>query len=38
MAMAIADMVPDKQGTWLYHCHLNDHLTGGMQALFRVLP
>jgi manganese oxidase len=38
MGMAIADMVPDKEGTWLYHCHVNDHLLGGMQALFRVLP
>lgn len=38
MAMAIADMVPDTEGTWLYHCHVNDHLMGGMQALFMVLP
>jgi FtsP/CotA-like multicopper oxidase with cupredoxin domain len=38
MAMAIADMVPDKEGTWLYHCHVNDHMIGGMQALFKVLP
>jgi manganese oxidase len=38
MGMAIADMVPDKEGTWLYHCHVNDHMAGGMQALFKVLP
>jgi FtsP/CotA-like multicopper oxidase with cupredoxin domain len=38
MAMAIADMVPDAVGTWLFHCHVNDHFEGGMQALFRVLP
>ena len=38
MDMAIADMVPDNEGTWLYHCHVNDHLMGGMQALFKVLP
>ena len=38
MDMAVADMVPDNEGTWLYHCHVNDHLIGGMQALFRVLP
>jgi FtsP/CotA-like multicopper oxidase with cupredoxin domain len=38
MGMAVADMVPDKEGTWLFHCHVNDHLMGGMQALFKVLP
>ena len=38
MAMAIADMVPDKEGTWLFHCHVNDHMIGGMQALFKVSP
>ena len=38
MGMAVADMVPDQEGTWLYHCHVNDHLIGGMQALFKVLP
>lgn len=38
MGMAVADMVPDKDGTWLIHCHVNDHLMGGMQALFKVLP
>jgi FtsP/CotA-like multicopper oxidase with cupredoxin domain len=38
MMMVIADMVPDSIGTWLFHCHVNDHLEGGMQALFRVDP
>jgi manganese oxidase len=38
MGMAIADMVPDKEGVWLYHCHVNDHLVGGMHALFKVQP
>ena len=38
MGMAVVDMVPDKEGTWLLHCHVNDHLSGGMQALFKVLP
>ncbi|HJT47874.1 MAG TPA: multicopper oxidase domain-containing protein [Nitrososphaeraceae archaeon] len=32
------DMVPDDPGTWLYHCHVNDHLDKGMQALFTVTP
>lgn len=38
MMMVQADMVPDNVGTWLFHCHVNDHLEGGMQALFTVLP
>jgi FtsP/CotA-like multicopper oxidase with cupredoxin domain len=38
MGMAVADMVPDNPGTWLFHCHNNDHMEGGMVALFRVLP
>jgi FtsP/CotA-like multicopper oxidase with cupredoxin domain len=38
MAMAVADMVPDSIGTWLIHCHVNDHFERGMQAVFRVTP
>jgi FtsP/CotA-like multicopper oxidase with cupredoxin domain len=33
-----ADMQPDDVGTWLYHCHVNDHITAGMLALYRVRP
>jgi len=36
MMMVTADMVPDSVGTWLFHCHVNDHIEGGMQALFKV--
>ncbi len=35
--MVIADMVPDNPGTWLFHCHVNDHITAGMQTRYRVL-
>lgn len=38
MGMAVADMIPENPGTWLFHCHNNDHMEGGMVALFRVLP
>jgi manganese oxidase len=38
MAMATADMVPDNEGTWLFHCHVNDHFMGGMVGLYQVLP
>lgn len=32
-----ADMVPDMVGTWMFHCHLDDHMKGGMQTMYRVL-
>lgn len=38
MMMMVADMVPDNPGTWLFHCHVNDHMDGGMYARFEVLP
>ena len=38
MGMMVADMVPDNPGTWLMHCHVNDHYDGGMYSLFKVLP
>lgn len=38
MAMVVADMMPDTPGTWLLHCHVNEHFERGMQALYTVLP
>jgi len=38
MSMKVADMIPDNPGTWLYHCHVNDHIVAGMQAKFTVTP
>jgi len=32
----VADMKPDDAGTWLYHCHVNDHILAGMLALYKV--
>ncbi len=34
--VTVADMTPDDRGTWLYHCHVNDHIKAGMLALYRV--
>jgi FtsP/CotA-like multicopper oxidase with cupredoxin domain len=34
----VLDMVPDDPGTWLYHCHVNEHIDNGMEAMFRVAP
>jgi len=38
MMMVSADMVPDNVGTWLFHCHVSEHLENGMNALFTVTP
>ena len=35
-SMKTADMVPDQAGTWLYHCHVNDHIAAGMMARYTV--
>ncbi len=32
----IVDMQPDAPGTWMFHCHVNDHITAGMMALYTV--
>jgi plastocyanin len=36
MGMIIADMVADNPGTWLFHCHVEPHLTAGMVTRFKV--
>ncbi len=33
-----ADMVPDNPGIWMFHCHVSDHMTGGMTTHYQVLP
>jgi hephaestin len=35
-SMIVADMVPDDPGTWLFHCHVHDHITAGMMTRYRV--
>ena len=37
-SMIIADMVPDNPGTFLFHCHVNDHITAGMLTRYTVNP
>lgn len=34
--MTTADMLALNPGTWLYHCHVTDHITAGMIALYTV--
>lgn len=35
---ATVDMVADNPGSWMFHCHVADHMEGGMMALFSVVP
>ncbi|MBZ5722615.1 MAG: multicopper oxidase domain-containing protein [Acidobacteriia bacterium] len=36
--MLTVDMVPDDPGTWLFHCHLSEHMDAGMVAMYKVEP
>ncbi|HEX4012802.1 MAG TPA: multicopper oxidase domain-containing protein [Candidatus Cybelea sp.] len=36
--MLTVDMVPDDPGTWLFHCHVADHMDAGMSAFYQVTP
>jgi len=36
--METVDMVPDDPGTWMYHCHFDEHMKAGMMALYKVEP
>ena len=35
-SMVVADMRPDAPGTWLFHCHVGDHIAAGMLARYQV--
>jgi FtsP/CotA-like multicopper oxidase with cupredoxin domain len=37
-SMKVADMKADNPGTWLFHCHVSDHMMGGMYAFYVVHP
>ena len=34
--MMVTDMLPDDVGTWLFHCHVNDHIAAGMLTRYKV--
>ena len=35
-ATKVLDMRPDVNGSWMYHCHVNDHISAGMVSIFTV--
>ena len=37
-SMKVADMVADNPGSWLFHCHVEEHMAGGMFARMSIHP
>lgn len=37
-SMHTVDMLPDNVGSWMFHCHVNDHIAAGMSTLYDILP
>jgi FtsP/CotA-like multicopper oxidase with cupredoxin domain len=37
-SMKVADMRADNPGTWMFHCHVSDHMMAGMYAFYTVHP
>ena len=35
-SMATLDMTADNPGTWMFHCHVSDHLTAGMMTTYTI--
>jgi manganese oxidase len=35
-SMTAVDMVADNPGSWMFHCHVEDHMENGMMALYTV--
>ncbi len=36
--MITADMRADNPGEWVFHCHVSDHILGGMSTTYQILP
>ncbi|MGC2477510.1 MAG: multicopper oxidase domain-containing protein [Candidatus Sulfotelmatobacter sp.] len=37
-SMKTVDMLADNPGTWMFHCHVEDHMEAGMMAVFTIYP
>jgi manganese oxidase len=35
-SMVTVDMAADNPGTWLFHCHVSDHMENGMMAVYTI--
>lgn len=37
-SMQTVDMLAYNVGTWMYHCHVAEHMAGGMMAMYTINP
>jgi hypothetical protein len=37
-SMVTVDMAADNPGTWMFHCHVSDHMESGMAAVYTIYP
>jgi FtsP/CotA-like multicopper oxidase with cupredoxin domain len=35
-SMTAVDMLADNPGTWMFHCHVEDHMEAGMMAVYTI--
>jgi manganese oxidase len=35
-SMRTVDMMADNPGTWMFHCHVEDHMEAGMMAVYTI--
>ena len=35
-SMKAVDMIADNVGTWMFHCHVEDHMESGMMAVYTI--
>jgi len=35
-SMKTVDMIADNPGTWMFHCHVGEHMEDGMMAVFTI--
>jgi FtsP/CotA-like multicopper oxidase with cupredoxin domain len=35
-SMQTVDMLADNPGTWMFHCHVEDHMENGMMAVYTI--
>ncbi len=36
-SMKTVDMIADNSGTWMFHCHVEDHMENGMMAVYTIV-
>jgi FtsP/CotA-like multicopper oxidase with cupredoxin domain len=37
-SMVSVDMHADNPGSWMFHCHVGDHMEAGMMAIYTIYP